>query len=50
MDAKVTVPVSPSEMAAIRNLVSYVLPRLMGFDIVCDGMHTMAAMEAPDSY
>ncbi|KAG1681101.1 hypothetical protein FOA52_015541 [Chlamydomonas sp. UWO 241] len=38
---KVNVPVSMAEQAVIRNLVTFALPRLLGFDMVCNSMHTM---------
>jgi len=39
--SSITVPVTPAELAVIRNLAAYSVPRLVGLDIVCDGMHTM---------
>jgi hypothetical protein len=39
--AKVNVPVAANEMTVIRTLAAFLVPRLLGFDMVCDGMHTM---------
>ena len=32
----VSVPVSQAEMAVIRNIVTYAVPRLLGFDMTCE--------------
>lgn len=39
--SNVSVPVTGNEMQVIKHLVIYALPRLTGFDMVCDGFHTM---------